>query len=108
MYSRNSGGADLSAQLGQPEPINAYDSYSLLSLNLKADWRISRRWSLAGGYSYQKYTYSDDQYNNYQYLAPPASVSALNPSTAYLSGIFAYPEYTSSIVWMIGRYYFAY
>ena len=108
MYSRNRGSADLSAQLGQPEPINDYDSYSLLSISLRADWRINRSWSLAGGYSYQKYTYSDDQYNNYQYLAPPASVSALNPSTSYLSGIFAYPEYTANILWILGRYYFGF
>ena len=110
LYTRNDGEADITAQVGNPLPINNYDTYKQWSFNLRSDWQINRNWSLAGGYTYQKYTYSDDQYNNYQYLAPPAGSgtppATLNPSTSYLSGIYANPQYTANILWVIGRYYF--
>ena len=41
---------------------------------------INKNWGFSGGYTYQKYDWNDDQYDNYQYLAPPPP-AALNTST---------------------------
>jgi MtrB/PioB family decaheme-associated outer membrane protein len=105
LYSRNDGNADITAQVGNPLPINNYDSYKQTSFNLRADYRINKNWGLAGGYTYQKYDWNDDQYDNYQYLAPPPP-AALNTSTAYLNGVYAFPNYRTNIVWLIAKYYF--
>ena len=72
---------------------------------MRADYRIDKNWSLSGGYTYQKYDWNDDQYDNYQYLAPPPP-AALNTSTSYLNGVYAFPSYRTNIVWLIGKYYF--
>jgi MtrB/PioB family decaheme-associated outer membrane protein len=105
LYARNDGNADITAQVGNPLPINNYDTYKQTSLNLRADYRINKNWSLSGGYTYQKYDWNDDQYDNYQYLAPPPP-AALNTSTSYLNGVYAFPSYRTNIVWLIGKYYF--
>ena len=104
-YSRNDGNADITAEVGNPLPINNYDTYKQTSFNLRADYRINKNWSLSGGYTYQKYDWNDDQYDNYQYLAPPPP-AALNTSTAYLNGVYAFPNYSANIFWLIAKYYF--
>lgn len=105
LYGRNSGGATISAQVGNPLPINNYDTYTQSSFNLRADYQVNRNWSLSGGYTYQSYDWIDDQWNNFQYLAPPPP-AALNTSTSYLNGVYAFPNYTTNIFWLIARYAF--
>ncbi|MEG0821150.1 MAG: MtrB/PioB family outer membrane beta-barrel protein [Burkholderiaceae bacterium] len=107
MYTKNSGGADFQSQnnFGTPIPITAYDNYKQSSFNLRGDWRITRSFELTGGYAYQKYDYSDFQYNNYQLLAPPAP-SPVSTTTSYLSGVGATPQYSANIFYMIGKYRF--
>jgi predicted porin len=103
LYGRNDGNADITAEVGVPLPINNYDTYKQTSFNLRADYRLNKNWGFSGGYTYQKYDWNDDQYDNYQYLAPP---SPLNTSTAYLNGVYAFPQYSANIFWVIAKYYF--
>lgn len=107
MYSKNSGSADFVSQnnFGTPIPITAYDNYKQSSFNLRGDWRVNKMFELTGGYAYQKYDYSDFQYNNYQLLdAPPPS--AISSTTSYLNGVGAYPQYKANIFYVIGKYRF--
>jgi MtrB/PioB family decaheme-associated outer membrane protein len=107
LYSRNSGegniDADSPGNIPQPLDIKNYDTYKQISLNLRADWRITRHWEVSGGYSYQKYDWRDDQYDNAQYIAPP---TPLNTSSSYLNGVYTYPNYNANIFWVMGKYYF--
>ena len=68
LYGRNDGNADITAEVGTPLPINNYDTYKQTSFNLRADYRMNKNWGFSGGYTYQKYDWNDDQYDNYQYL----------------------------------------
>jgi len=105
LYYKTDGSADMTSQgnFGNPLPINNYDTYKQTSFNLRADYRLNKNWGFSGGYTYQKYDWNDDQFDNYQYLAPP---SPLNTSTSYLNGVYAFQNYSANIFWVIGRYYF--
>lgn len=107
MYTKNSGSADFQSQnnFGTPIPITAYDNYKQSSFNLRGDWRISKAFELTGGYAYQKYDYSDFQYNNYQNLDLPLP-SPVTTGTSYLAGVGAYPQYSANLFYLIGKYRF--
>ena len=107
MYSQQDGSADFVSQnnFGSPVPITAYPNYNLNSLNLRGDWAFARNWTVSGGYTYQKYAYSDIQWDNFRYLAPPPP-NAITTTTSYLSGVNAFPQYNVNIFWLIGTYRF--
>jgi MtrB/PioB family decaheme-associated outer membrane protein len=107
LYVETDGKADIIAQqnFGNPLPVAAYDDTKTHSFNLKAIWDINRHWQLTAGYAYEKYEYSDDQYNGYQYTIPFPGVSN-NTSQSYFNGFNAFTPYKANIVYLLGTYRF--
>jgi MtrB/PioB family decaheme-associated outer membrane protein len=103
LYVKTDGKADIVSQnnFGSPLPITAYDDTKTQSFNLKAIWNINRNWSMTAGYAYEKYEYSDDQYNGYQYTVPASS-----NQTSYLNGFNAFADYKANIFYLVGSYRF--
>jgi MtrB/PioB family decaheme-associated outer membrane protein len=104
---KTDGKADISAQnnFGNPLPIGAYDDTKTQSFNLKGIWDINKSWQVTGGYAYEKYDYSDDQYNGYQYTIPFPGVTN-NTSQSYLNGFNAFRPYTANIFYALATYKF--
>ena len=107
LYVKTDGKADVSAQnnFGNPLPITAYDDTRTQSFNLKAIWDVNKHWQVTGGYAYEKYDYSDDQYNGYQYTIPFPGVSS-NASQSYLNGFNAFTNYKANIFYALATYRF--
>ena len=107
LYVKTDGKADISAQnnFGNPLPISAYDDTKTQSFNLKAIWDVNKSWQVTGGYAYEKYEYSDDQYNGYQYTIPFPGVTT-NVSQSYLNGFNAFTNYKSNIFYALATYRF--
>ena len=103
LYVKTDGKADIVTQnnFGNPLPITAYDDTKTHSFNLRAIWDINRNWQMTAGYAYEKYEYSDDQYNGYQFTVPAAS-----NQTSYLNGFNAFTNYKANIVYLLGTYRF--
>ena len=107
LYVKTDGKADITAQnnFGNPLPISAYDDTKTQSFNLKAIWDVNKNWQVTGGYAYEKYEYSDDQYNGYQYTIPFPGVSN-NASQSYLNGFNAFTNYKANIFYALATYRF--
>ena len=79
MYEKVDGSSDMTSQnnFGNPLPLPNYPNVKFISLNLKGTYRFDKNWSMTGGYAYQKYKYSDDQFNGYTNTIPvPRRVDA--------------------------------
>ena len=107
IYAKTDGSVDFSPQTlasGAPAanlpPINAYDNTRRTSLSLRAVWQADKNWELSGGYAYERYTYEDAQYENYQYTVGTGT------STSFLSGIYAFQDYKANILFGTVRYKF--
>jgi MtrB/PioB family decaheme-associated outer membrane protein len=107
LYVKTDGKADISTQnnFGNPLPITAVDDTKTQSFNLKAIWDINRHWQVTAGYAYEKYEYSDDQFDGYQYTIPFPGVSN-NASQSYLNGFNAFTDYKANIFYLLGTYRF--
>jgi hypothetical protein len=81
-------------------PINAYDNIKRRSVNPRAVYLPTKHVEVTIGYAYEKYEYSDDQFNGYQYTVGSGT------TTSYLSGIYAFPDYTAHLVYGTMRYIF--
>jgi hypothetical protein len=107
LVQQTRGGVDFQSQTlstGVPAallfPITAYDNTRRWSVNPHVVYRLARQAELDGGYAFDKYTYSDDQYAGYQYTIGTGT------STSYLSGAYAFPNYSAHIVYGAMRYLF--
>ena len=107
LYVKTDGKADITAQnnFGNPLPIAAYDDTKTHSFNLKAIWDVNKSWQVTAGYAYEKYEYSDDQFNGYQYTIPFPGVSN-NASQSYLNGFNAFTNFESNIFYALATYRF--
>lgn len=107
LYYRTDGKADIVTQnnFGNPLPLTAYDDSKKQSFNLKAIYDYSRNWQFTAGYAYEKYEYSDDQYNGYQFTVPFPAVST-NTSQSYLNGFNAFLPYKANIIYALATYRF--
>ena len=107
LYVKTDGSADISTQnnFGNPLPLTAVDDTKTQSFNLKAIWDVNRSWQVTAGYAYEKYQYSDDQYNGYQYTLPFPGVSN-NASQSYLNGFNAFVPYKNNIFYALATYRF--
>jgi hypothetical protein len=108
IVAKTDGSVDFSPQTlasGAPAailpPINAYDNTTRRSLSLRAIWQAHKNWELSGGYAYERYKYDDAQFENYQY-----TVGAVGPSMSYLSGMYAFQDYSANILFGTVRYKF--
>ncbi len=104
-YLRNSGSNDFGFydsfiynNIGVPlgSAINSIpnvDSYQKYSYKFTTVYEWSQALTLRLGYAYERYIYSDAQYDNYQYFAPgPGN------SQGYLTGAYANPSYSANVV----------
>jgi MtrB/PioB family decaheme-associated outer membrane protein len=107
MYYKTDGTADMASQnnFGNPLPIGAYDSSKKTSLNLKGIYDFNKNFAVTVGYAYEKYEYSDDRFNGYQYTIPFPGV-ATNTGQTYLNGWNAYTPYTANIFYGLVSYKF--
>jgi hypothetical protein len=107
IWSRTQGSADIVSQnnFGNPFPIRSYDTTSKVTLNLKGVYQYNQNWEFTGGYAYETYTYSDDQYNGYQYVIPAGTAPTFS-GTSYLSGYYAFQNYSANILYALAKYKF--
>ena len=61
---------------------------------------------MTGGYAYQKYKYSDDQFNGYTNTIPFPGTSTANSSQSYLDGWNANIPYNANIFYLLMSYKF--
>jgi hypothetical protein len=80
-------------------PINAYDNTRRRSLNPHVEYKIWKT-ELRAGYAFDKYSFTDDQFNGYQYTVGTGT------TTSYLTGIYAFPAYRAHIAYGSMRYLF--
>ena len=100
IYYETDGLVDLALQDGVPTsvtppvPVAYFDDTKRTSLTIKGVWAFSKALSLTAGYAYEKYEYSDEQYNGYRNTIPGSS-----NQDSYLSGLYASPQYKANIIY---------
>ncbi len=105
-YVRSNGFADFTYLLGaNPLPAGTtqdnidnsnWDDYRLKSYMVKAKYNATKNFVFSVGYAYEKFRYSDAQYDGYNFL----------PSTTYLTGAYKDQSYSSSVVFLGASYKF--
>jgi MtrB/PioB family decaheme-associated outer membrane protein len=107
IYYKTDGYVDLSLQQGVPAsvvapvPIPTWDDTKRTSLSIKGKWDFSKRLALTGGYAYERYEYSDTQFDGYRY-----TISGSSNQNSYLNGVYANPRYKANILYAIVSYRF--
>jgi MtrB/PioB family decaheme-associated outer membrane protein len=108
LYGQTSGTVDFDPQRlanGNPAanlfPVTSFDDVKRTSFVLRGIYDVTKNWELTAGYSYERYRYSDDQYNGYQYTVP-----ATGGQTSYLSGLYAFQNYNANIWYGMVKYRF--
>jgi hypothetical protein len=89
------------ASVTRPVPIQTWDDTKRTSFVLKAVYDVNKSWSVTGGYAYEKYDYSDTQFDNYRYTIP-----ASNRQDTYFNGWNAFTDYKAHIFWGLVTYRF--
>jgi len=84
-----------------PVPIPAWDDSKRTSITIKGVYTFSKTLSFTGGYAYEKYDYSDSQFNGYQNI-----VSGSSNQNSYLDGVYARPQYKANIIFGLVNYHF--
>ncbi len=107
LYFKTDGSADMASEnnFGNPLPITAFDDSKKQSFNLKGIYTVNKNWSVTAGYAYEKYEYSDQRYDGYQYTIPFPPVTN-NASQSYLSGYNAFTPYNANIFYGLVTYRF--
>jgi hypothetical protein len=103
-WQQSDGTADFAAQsnLAGPLPQIGYvDAWGRYTINLRGQYKLDKQWSFTGGYVWEKYTYSDIAYDNYQYVIPGAA-----GATSYLTGAYANPATTMNMLYIAATYKF--
>ncbi|MGC9977259.1 MAG: MtrB/PioB family outer membrane beta-barrel protein, partial [Syntrophales bacterium] len=110
-YLESNGSVDYTYLLGgNPLPagrtqdnidISDWDDYELRYYLIKLTYNATKALSVAAGYAYEKYIYSDAAYNGYQYV--PAITGT---NGAYLTGAYSNPSYESHVVFVTVSYRF--
>jgi len=107
IYYRTDGQVDLSLQEGVPSsvvapgPIPNWDDTKRTSIALKGVYTLNKAWSFTGGYAYERYEFSDIQYDGYRYTVPSSS-----RQDAYLNGVYARPQNKANILYGLVTYHF--
>jgi MtrB/PioB family decaheme-associated outer membrane protein len=107
IYYKTDGYVDLSLQQGVPTsvtppvPIPTWDDTKRTSLSIKGKWDFSKNLALTAGYAYEKYEYSDTQFEGYRY-----TISGSSNQNSYLNGVYADPRYKTNILYAIVSYRF--
>lgn len=106
IYQTTHGTADFSVQ-PTPNPINPsaipiqnFDNVRKVSMSLKGTYSVSKIWDLTLGFAHEKYRFSDIALDGYQYTVGAGT------STSYLSGAYAFPNYTLNSLYLVATYKF--
>jgi hypothetical protein len=75
-------------------PISNYDNANKFSINLKGTYAYTRQIDLMAGYSFERFRFDDISYTGYQYTTGSGT------STSYLTGLNAFPNYTTNLAWV--------
>ena len=100
IYYKADGYVDLALQDGvpssvtRPGPIPAWDDSKRTSFTLRADYAFSKSLAFKAGYAYEKYDYTDAQFEGYQNVIPNSNAA----QNSYLTGVYAYPQYKAHII----------
>ncbi len=107
IYEEASGTSDMTSQnnFGNPLPASNYPNTKITSFNVKGIYTFDKHWSGTAGYAYEKYNYSDDQFNGYTNTIPFPGVTN-NTSQSYLNGWNANIPYKANIFYVTGTYAF--
>jgi len=107
IYYKTDGLVDLSLQQGVPAsvtapvPIAAWDDTRRKSFTVKAVYDVSKTTRVTAGYAFEKYEYSDSQFNGYQ-----NTISGSSNQNSYLEGLYANPQYKVNILYAVFQYRF--
>jgi MtrB/PioB family decaheme-associated outer membrane protein len=100
IYYRTDGSVDLALQEGvpasvtRPGPIANWDDSKRTSITVKGVYAFSKALSFTAGYAFEKYEYSDSQFDGYRYTVPSSS-----RQDSYLDGVYANPQYKANILY---------
>jgi MtrB/PioB family decaheme-associated outer membrane protein len=110
-YLESNGSVDYTYLLGgNPLPVGRtqdnidlsnLDDYKLRYYLIKLTYNATKASSIAVGYAYEKYIYSDAQYDGYQYVPGTTGTNG-----AYLTGAYNDPSYESHVVFVTVSYRF--
>lgn len=104
IHAKTTGGTEFTVQAGGAPgpflPITNSDNTKRTSFNLKAIYNYSRNWDFAGGYAYEKYSYSDIGYDNTRYVTSATATAGL------VTGQFSFQPYKANIVYATAKYKF--
>ena len=107
IYYKTDGFVDLSLQQGVPSTVTppvsipTWDDTKRTSFSIKGKFAFSKNLMLTGGYAYEKYEYSDTQFDGYQY-----TIAGSSNQNSYLNGVYARPQYEANIFYAILSYRF--
>jgi MtrB/PioB family decaheme-associated outer membrane protein len=107
IYEQASGTSDMTSQnnFGNPLPLSNYPNTKITSVDVKGIYVFDKHWSATAGYAYQRYSYSDDQFNGYTNTIPFPGVTT-NTSQSYLNGWNANIPYNANIFYLTATYVF--
>jgi MtrB/PioB family decaheme-associated outer membrane protein len=100
-YVMSNGNADFSYLLNAALPpgqtnstidSSNWDDYRRSSFKVKAIYDVMKSLSVTAGYAYEKYTYSDIQTDDYQYV-----VRSSGFTNTYLTGAYKEPDYKANV-----------
>jgi MtrB/PioB family decaheme-associated outer membrane protein len=104
IYAETRGTTDFMVQPGGAagpfRAITNFDNTRRTSFVLRGIYELSKTWELTGGYSYERYRYSDIGYDNTKYVAGAGT------SASYVTGQYSFQPYSASIVWGVAKYRF--
>jgi hypothetical protein len=112
IYAETNGTTDFAAQAGTilPAPflpINNSDNTKRTAFVLKGTYQLQKNWEFTGGYSYERYWFSDIGYDAFAYVVGSGTpLSGNNTATSYLTGQSAFQSYNANIFWLISKYKF--
>jgi outer membrane protein OmpA-like peptidoglycan-associated protein len=112
-YGKTGGGVDFNsantAGAGgfQGGPLVNYitDNTTTQRFQISGTYNYNKKWAFAGGYSYEKYDYSDDQMRGYSSFYPYFQNLGSN-NVSWYTGAFANPSYTTNLFWLTVTYKF--
>ena len=112
-YGKTGGGVDFNsantAGAGgfQGGPLVNYvtDNTTTQRFQISGTYNYSNKWAFAGGYSYEKYDYSDDQMRGYSSFYPYFQ-NLGSSNISWYTGAFADPSYSTNLFWLTVTYKF--
>lgn len=105
IYAKTNGEVDFAAQppagtVPSTLPIRNVDNTKRISLVVRGTYDVSKRVELTAGYSHERYSYSDIGYDGFRYVAGAGATAS------YMSGEFAFQNYSANIVYGVAKYKF--